>query len=208
MSISQTILALVVAQLLIAMAPGPNTVLVMQYASRDRKLGFITALGIWPTGIFLASVGLGGLGSLLVMQPKLQTGLYFLCGSYLAWLGVKSIRHSFKDQRLSTHKSAKHMTGWSAFREGMVANITNPKTIAYWASIFTATGVQALPRTFQLVAVTTMPTISFLWNCLLVLLVSHKAVKKFLEKAQHWLDRIAGLVMIGFGVRLLTTLIT
>jgi threonine efflux protein len=206
MNISQTILTLLAAQLIISISPGPSTVLIMHSASRGRKLGFAAAAGNYPAGFFWASLGLGGLGSLLAMQPKLVTGMYLICGSYLIWLGIKSIRNSFAGQRPAVSKAGKHLTPSAAARAAFMANIANPKTIAYYASIFAATNMFAAPLPYQITAAILMPTVTFIWFCGLVMLVSHKAVKKFLENSRHWLDRIAGLMMMGFGVRLLMML--
>jgi len=197
----QIILMLAAAQVAIAMAPGPNTVLVAQSAMHGRKYGFIVAVGVLPIGVFWAVFGLIGMGALSSAFPKFETILHYACGTYLCWLGVKSVHRSFKEPSIDV--SANRLSTSEVFWAGILSNITNPKTIAYYATIFTATGAFALSMTYQLIAVVMMPVISFLWHITLAMLVSHKSMQKFFGNARHWLDRIAGLVMIGFGVRLL-----
>jgi threonine efflux protein len=203
----QTILALMGTQAAMAMSPGPNAVLVMHNASHDRRLGFITACGIWPAGFFWVSIGLCGLGSLLLMHPELKMGMYLICGLYLVWLGIKSIRISFLHKDSAKNNFSKHVTAWNAFQGGIISNITNPKGIAYWMSIFTATNAYSMAVPYQVLAAIMMPSISFIWYCTLTFLISHKATQRFLENQKHWFDRTAGAVMIAFGIKLLSMLV-
>ena len=69
---SRTILTVAAAQLALAMAPGPNTILVLQSAIHDRKCGFAAVAGIWPVGLFWAAIGLAGLGALVRAVPELS----------------------------------------------------------------------------------------------------------------------------------------
>ncbi len=208
MDVLNIFLTLVAAQILIVLSPGPNTVLVIQNALHERKLGFATALGTWPAGFFWAIVGIIGSGSVVLMQPVVLKVLYLFCGSYLVWLGIKAIRGSLRSKTIAMTGTAKYSTFGAAWRAGILSNITNPKTIAYYASIFTATGAIEMSSTYKVMAVIMMPTISFSWFCILTMLIAHKFMQRFLQNARVWLDRVAGIVMIGFGVRLLATLVT
>jgi threonine efflux protein len=93
-----------------------------------------------------------------------------------------------------------------AFKAGVISNLTNSKTIAYFTSIFAATGAASLPRSDQILAAILLPTISSIWYGSLVVFASQGAVRQFVEEFKQWFDRIAGVVMIGFGTRVLSTL--
>ena len=203
---SRTILTVAAAQLALAMAPGPNTILVLQSAIHDRKCGFAAVAGIWPVGLFWAAIGLAGLGALVRAVPELSAVLSLMCGSYLVWLCIKAVSRSFANRNAVSSPSAKGLSSLEAFKAGVISNLTNPKAIAYYTGMFAATGASALPRSDQMLAIIMMPTISFLWYGSLAIFASHAAVRKFVEESRHWLDRIAGLVMIGFGTRVLSTL--
>jgi len=75
--------------------------------------------------------------------------------------------------------------------------------IAYFMSIFTATGAFALPLGYKIFAVFMMPSISFCWYCMMTFLVSSQMVRRCFDKASAWLDRIAGGLMLAFGFKLL-----
>jgi threonine efflux protein len=203
---ARIILTVTAAQLALAMAPGPNTILVLQSAIHGRKIGFAAVAGIWPVGLFWAAIGLAGLGALIRAVPQLGTVLSLICGSYLVWLGIKAVSRSFASRDAAASPLARGLSSSEAFKSGVISNLTNPKSIAYYTGMFAATGASALPRSNQMLAAIMMPTISFLWYGSLAVFASHAAVRTFVEASRHWLDRIAGLVMIGFGSRVLSTL--
>ena len=200
----QIIATLVAAQVVLNLSPGPNMLLVVHAAAHDRRLGYTVAAGIWPVGILWAVAGLAGLGTLLTAVPGLADAMRFACGLYLVWLGAKAIRRSHAPASIFTAVT-EPMTRAEAFRAGILTNITNPKSIAYYMSIFAATGAYGLSVGEQALAVAMMPTISFLWNVVLATFVSSRPVATVLDRGRSWFDRIAGLTMIGFGAKLLAS---
>ena len=195
-----TLGVLAVAHLFAVMAPGPNTALVLQTATRSRRDAFVILLGLWPAGFIYAVAGLAGLGALLAAAPWLSTAMQFVCAAYLLWLGAKMLRGSFRPRREILVKLSRANLFW----QGFITNLTNPKSIVYYASIFGATGAFDLPLWAQAAIAPIMPAIGTLWYGTLALLVSSGPVRKTLDRISHWLDRISGLIMIGFGLRLLT----
>jgi threonine efflux protein len=203
---SRIILTLAATQLVLAMTPGPNAVLVLQSALQDRRTGLAAAAGIWPVGVLWAAIGLTGLGALMRKAPGSGAVLSLFCAGYLLWLGFRMITLSFAGRGAAAPLSRPTPSAFEAFKAGALSNLTNPKTIAYFTSIFTATGAAVLSRTEQLIVMLMMPTISFCWYGSLVTLASHAVVRATLARAKSWLDRVAGVVMVGFGVGLCSAL--
>jgi threonine/homoserine/homoserine lactone efflux protein len=198
---------LFIAQLIGALSPGPNTLIILQYAMHERRLGIIAATGIWPVGLSWAVISLAGLGALLALSPRVRIIMYLVCGSYLLWLGYKSLRSAFSHAANKAAPVAMDYSAKAAFRAGFITNITNPKSMAYYAGVFAATDTSTLSLGEQIFAVTMMPTISFAWYCTLTYLVSHLALTQKIDDARHWLNGAAGIVMIGFGIKLLSELV-
>jgi len=201
----QIIATLAAAQVVIAMAPGPNTLIVVHAGMRGRRLGLAAACGIWPVGFGFATLGLLGIGTVLTALPEIAEAMRIVCGLYLLWLGGKAIRRSFAEGGPFVAATPREMTAGEAFRSGMVTNLMNPKSIAYFMSIFSATGASALSPTEQAIAVVMMPTISFLWYAALAFAVASPPVTAVVDRGRSWFDRLAGLTMIGFGVKLLAS---
>lgn len=203
----ETLLTLAAVHAALAISPGPNTLIVLRSAIHERKLGIIAAAGVWPAGIIWAILAMFGLGAILTKIPQLTRCMYFLCGCYLAWLGIKLVRKSFGTSKHINVPSSNKPTVRQVFAAGFISNVTNPKGTAYWMSIFTATNATAMPVADQIIAIVMMPTISFIWYCFLSFIVARKAWQHYLETKRHWIDRLAGLVMIGFGAKLLSMLV-
>ncbi len=197
----QILATLAAAQIAIALAPGPNTLLVAHAATRSRTHGLAVAAGVWPVGIAWAVIGLTGLGAVFAALPGLAEAMRLVCGLYLIWLGVKAVRRSFGEAAANLDAPTP-MTRAEAFRAGVLSNAFNPKSIAYYMSIFAATGAQTLSAGEQTLAVVLMPTISAVWYVILTFAVASRPVERALERGRTWLDRLAGGVMILFGLRL------
>jgi threonine/homoserine/homoserine lactone efflux protein len=199
-----TLSALAGVHVVLAMSPGPNTLIVLRNAATARKYGLASAFGIFPAAAFWACAGMLGLGALFRAYPQAETGLSLLCGGYLLWLGFKAIRGSFAPraaQSLPAQGGTRDLRG--AFVEGFLTNLTNPKTIAYVSSVFAATGAFDLPLGWRIAALAMMPTLSFLWYATLALFASSRPMTRLLTSGRGWLDRIAGGLMIAFGVKLI-----
>jgi threonine efflux protein len=87
-------------------------------------------------------------------------------------------------------------------RAGFLTNITNPKSIAYYMSVFAATGAFTLPPPLRLLAILMLPTIGVLWYGAIALVLSTPALRRRTRAIERWLDRISGAAMVLFGCKL------
>lgn len=195
---------LATAHIMTVMSPGPNQALVLATAARSRTEGLIVSAGFWPAGCLWASMGLMGMGELMRAAPMIELGLRIACGAYLIYLGLRMIRASFTG-RSGGGREAPRQSLARLFLMGFLTNLGNAKAIAYFASVFAATGAYELPLEWQFVAILVMPGIGFSWNAALVLFVSTKPVRRAYELAAHWIDRISGSVLMIFGLKLLVS---
>jgi threonine/homoserine/homoserine lactone efflux protein len=198
MAVAHTLLLLALAHIFAVISPGPNAALILQTAARDRRDALFVVAGLWPAGLIYAVAGLAGLGALLAAAPWLTLIMRIACGGYLCWLGARM----FVTQRHPITESDAPLRAHFFWR-GFITNLTNPKSIVYWASVFAATGAYELPVWAQAVAVLFMPALGSLWYGSLALLASSKAAQRTLAKVGRIIDRVSGAVMIGFGVKLL-----
>ena len=195
---------LATAHILTVMSPGPNQALVLATAARSRSEGLIVSAGFWPAGCLWAAMGLMGMGELMRAAPMIELALRLACGVYRTYLGLRMLRASFRG-RGGESRAAPEQSRARLFLMGFLTNLGNAKAIAYFASVFAATGAYALPLEWQIVAIFLMPGIGFSWNAALVLFVSTKPVRRAYERASHWIDRISGSVLMIFGLKLLVS---
>jgi RhtB (resistance to homoserine/threonine) family protein len=192
-----TILAAV--DLLAAISPGPNFVLVSQSAAhRSRRYagavvaGFVVSNLIWCLAVVL------GLASLFKMAPWLYTSVKLLGGLYLVFLGVQLWRS--RDAATALVRTPRGSR--TAILRGILTNLGNPKSVVYFGSIFAVFLSPGTPTWVQAVAVAIVLTNTVLWYGTVAWLFSNVRVQRLYSAIQRPLNRIAGSLMAAFGARL------
>ena len=186
-------------------SPGPSFVMVARMAaasSRSRALG--AALGMGVGGLLFASAALLGLQSVLHAVPALYVALKVLGGLYLCYLGLlifRSARQPLPAEAIDPRASGARRSFWL----GLATQLSNPKTAIVYASVFAA----FLPEQFSLAFAVALLALVFLveagWYSLVALALSSAAPQRAYLSCKAWVDRLAGAVMVGLGIRLLTT---
>lgn len=196
------LISFLVMHWLITMSPGPNTVLVTRTAVvGGRAAAFAVIAGICASAVIWVTSAALGLTLVFAAAPWLRTFLTLAGGGYLIWLGLGMIRAGRRRPEVPIEPPRPAATLRLSFVRGFVANITNPKTLAYFSSVF----VTALPADRGAGAILALVLITWIcnvgWYGGLALLLATAPVRRLHERCRHLIDRVAGLVMIAFGVR-------
>ena len=194
------LLSLFIVDLLAAISPGPNFVLVTQTAIHRTTrhamavvAGFVTTNLIWCLAVAL------GLSALFQIAPWLYTGIKLCGGAYLLYLGITLWRSSAEPQIVSDATSS---VG-AAFVRGLLTNLSNPKSVVYFGSIFALFMKPGTPVWVQAIAIAIVVTNTVLWYGTIAVLFSRSLVQKMYTTARRTINRLCGAAMIGFGARLL-----
>jgi threonine efflux protein len=195
-----TLATVLLAYLPAAVSPGPNFVLIAHTAAAGtRRTAVAVALGVVAAGGLLAAVAVFGLGAVLARTPWLATGLRVVCGAYLAWLGIRLWL------RARAPESAPPAARGSAFRQGVVSNLTNPKAAAFFGSVLTATLPPSEPAATKAAAVALIVVASAAWHLSVALLFSAPATQRWYTRAKPTLNRVVGTILIALGLALALT---
>jgi threonine/homoserine/homoserine lactone efflux protein len=192
--------AFVVAIIVFMLIPGPGNLALITSTSKGRVRGGLAAtLGVIAGDQVLMWLAVAGVATLLLAYPKAFFAVQWLGAAYLAWLGVRMLLAKPGDAPVL------HMRPSHFFGQTMVITLLNPKAIVFYMAFFPLFVDPALHqglRTFAFMAVT-IAALTFLYGLTLVLLVHHLAERL---RANPWvsrvLEKLAGLFLIGFGVRL------
>jgi len=196
------IIAVLLAGHFLAVAtPGPNTAFILQTAVHNRRAAYIAAMGIFPAGMIWASAGLAGMGQLIVAAPMLEQALRIAGGCYLCWIGWRMISRRRASQDTAEAPPEKSVPGLLA--TGFMTNFLNPKAIAWYTSIFAATGAFELSASYRAMVIIGMPGMGFLWYLCIATAVSGRLVRDVLMGQTRWIDLVSGITMILFGAKLL-----
>ena len=185
----------------IAAPVGPIGVLCIRRTLADGRLaGLASGLGAATADAFygsLAGFGLTLVANLLVSQ---QTWLRLVGGLFLLFLGVKT----FLSQPASDPgqpSGAKPRGLWGAYISTLLLTLTNPLTILSFAAIFAGLGLVETGGSPLSAGLLVLGVFSGSASWWLLLSASVSLMRaKVTTSTLRWINRIAGLVIIGFGV--------
>ena len=188
-------------------SPGPSFVMVAKEAvSVSRANGLAAALGMGLGGTVFALAAVGGLQALLVAVPILYSTLKVLGGLYLCYLGYRI--YAGAKQPLSTTDDR----GGNAARPlrtslwfGLTTQISNPKTAIVYASVFAAFMPSRLSVHLAIALVAVVFALETSWYAIVATLLSTAAPRRAYVACKAFIDRTAGIVLLGLGVKLIAT---
>ncbi|MBB3190855.1 LysE family translocator [Halomonas cerina] len=210
MLIDAQFLPFLVAITLLSMSPGVDTLLVIRNTARGGLYdGVVTSLAIC-CGLFVhAAISALGI-SLILLQSAWAFGMLKLAGAaYLIWLGVASLLAARRGRGLPVaavvgeHQA---VPWWRPFREGLLSNVLNPKTVVFYMAFlpqFIAPEDPALVKSLFLAGVHFV--IANAWQIAIAALVGSAGRWLGSPLFARWLNGITGGVLVGFGLKLALT---
>jgi threonine/homoserine/homoserine lactone efflux protein len=195
------LLTFLAAATLVIVAPGPDTLLVTRNVfRRGRRGGLVTGAGT-ITGLALWSVAAAlGLSALLAASEVGYNAVRVAGGLYLIWLGAASLRSHGAVPAAPTEAPAMPMH--RAYLSGVLSNLLNPKIGVFFVTFlpgFVPIGAPVGTTAALLGAVFVLETA--LWLVVLVWLVGRGTGWLSRQGVRRRLDRVTGVVLIGFGIR-------
>jgi len=187
--------------LLSAMLPGPDFALVTKNTVlHSRRAGFFTSLGISSACLVHVTYCMLGLAILISESLWLFNLIKYLGAAYLIYLGIVSLRsHTSSKITLNTHKKS-GLSNFSAFRQGFLCNLLNPKATLFFLALFTVIINVDNLGPWKLVLPVELFLIITAWFFGLTLVLSHPRVLNYLGKMEQYISKILGVFLIGFGL--------
>ena len=207
------------------LTPGPDVFYMVTHALKGGwRAGTVAAAGIFAgclVHVFAATVGLS---ALIASSATAFTVIKYLGAAYLVYVGFKMITSKPTEFNVATNNIAAEAINTMAseemtskfvkidykkvFLQGFWTNVLNPKVALFFLAF--------LP---QFIAPNSAhPTLAFLTlgivfnisaipiNMGYVLLAAWlKQRARVVQRSMHWLERVAGAVFMGFGVKLALT---
>lgn len=188
------------------MSPGPNFVAVSHRAvSTTRHEALSLVIGITLVNVLWAAISVFGVGLVLARAPALLGALKMLGALYLIGFGIQLIRRAAAP--LTGQAGAGGHPGMrSAVRDGLATNLSNPNSMAFYASVFAGVvPVGASTETLWLLVVL-VGVIGALWYGSVAVVFSSGRVVAFYRRGRTLIEWACGLFLIGFALRLLLRL--
>jgi len=185
---------------LLIVVPGPDTAVVTKNALvGGRRGGMLSALGV-STGLVVWTLAASlGIAALLQASAVAFLALKVAGALYLMWIGAQMLRGR---DRLSTETAMRPASGGKALRQGLLSDLGNPKVAVFFTSFlpqFVHGGAVFLPL-LLLGAIFAVLTLA--WLAVYSVVIGNTSTLLRRPGVRKALDRVTGVVLIAFGVRL------
>jgi len=203
------LLLFIAAGILLNLTPGPDVLYIVNNALRSgARAGIVAAFGITAgcfVHIFAAAVGVS---ALLAASATAFTVLKWVGAAYLVAVGLRLLLSKPPDATdlIAVNDSGTRGFGLKGiFFRGFGTNVLNPKVALFFLAFvpqFIAPGIENKSLAFLLLG------LLFNLNALLVnigwaLAAAWLASRVgMVQRGLHWLDRAAGAMFVGFGLKL------
>ena len=187
-----------------AMSPGPSLAIVLRHAlTSGRVVGFLAATThALAIGIYALATALG-MALLLSQAPSVSVALQVLGGGFLLYLGGGMLRTAREASSFAVERAPADGRGWRALRDGFLVAFLNPKIMLFFAAVFSpfVRAEAELAEKLSLAGVAFL--VDWIWFVFIVALVSQHIVVLFVRRHGWLMDRVFGVLLVGYGVQLL-----
>lgn len=191
--------------LLLTLTPGLDTALILRTSLlAGRRPAWAVVLGIQLGTLLWGLLTAAGLSALLTASQVAYEVVRWAGVAYLIWMGGRMLWHSRTGGADDAAPPDPADTGWGrAFRRGLLTNLLNPKAGAFYVAVlpqFMPQGVSHAVMGVLLAGVHVCE--GLVWSAVLIGFTG--ILRGWLRRpsVKRALDRLTGVIVIGFGLRL------
>ena len=191
-----------VAHMFAVLSPGPNVLIVSQTAmSSSRAVGLATALGIASGAALWSIAAITGLSLILAAVPWMLRAISWLGALYLSWLAFKLWRGARRSQSLMPQLTQNGIA--QGFMRGLITNMTNPKALLFYGSVFATLVRPEVPPWVPVAAFVLFTLNSALWHVALVFLLATPRAQDLYARLKPQIDLGASIALALLAVALM-----
>lgn len=197
----QNYASFLIAILVFQAVPGPGTVAILDATARNGSgAGFGAVFGTLAGDFIYMLAAVLGLAAVMRTNPLLFEAMQWLGAAYLCWIGIGLLRARLAG---AGDTEEPQRTAGTYFRQACLVSLTNPKVMLFFVAffpLFLRPDASAGTLAAMMLHVTVL---SFLYQAGLVLAGNLVAQRlKSFPYARRLATRLAGLALVGFGIRL------
>ena len=192
--------AFVAAVIVFLAIPGVGNLAIITSTSKGRVAGGLAAaMGVILGDQVLMWLAVAGVAAIMTANPTLFGLVQYAGAIYLAYLGIRMMLAKEGDAPVLDMQPRRF------FRQAMLITLLNPKAIVFYMAFFPLFVDPARHQgllTFGVMALT-IAVLTFIY-CAVLTLITHFAANRMRANPRVgvWLNRIAGTMLVGFGVKL------
>jgi threonine/homoserine/homoserine lactone efflux protein len=182
---------------LVIVTPGQDTALTIRNTLRGgRRGGVFTALGVSTGQCGWAVATSAGLAAILVASEPVFHALRWFGAAYLIFLGLQSLCRAVRRVEAAPERARRVR---SAYRQGLVSNLGNPKMAIFFPSLLPQFA-HSFAALLTLGIVFASMTLAWLTAYAFAVAKAGDVLRR--PKIRRLIDTVVGVVLVAFGVRL------
>lgn len=198
--------------LLACISPGPDFIAVTSHSLMARSAGIGAAIGVTLSIGVWSTLAVFGLGVMLSQMAWAYEVMRFVGAAYLIYLGLKMVaamRSSKADADAAVVTAAsideeekKNPAFMLSVRKGLLVGLTNPKSIAFFGSLFVTVMPVGAPLWVYIMTIGVVVMVAICWFTTLAIIFSSSRVRKVYGRMRKPFDAVMGAALIGLGIKL------
>jgi threonine/homoserine/homoserine lactone efflux protein len=174
-----------------------------QCMSGGTRAGVWTSLGVSSAILLHVTYCILGVALLLAQSTTLFNSMKYLAAAYLVYLGVQSIRASFRQTNTALFTRGEVAISPSkAFVVGFLTNGLNPKATLFFLALFTVVIDSNTPSSIQALYGLYLAIATFLWFSMLSKILGRPNVRALIIKTRNWVERGMGAILILLALQI------
>ena len=185
-----------------AITPGPNFWKVVHHSiNHSRKRATIFVCGLLTGSIIHCTLGILGVSAILASCEWCLMAMQILGGTYILWYGAKLVlgKNISNDHGRLVEEQGALFKVWS---DGVMTNLSNPKSILFYASLFTIVIAPDMPLINVLLHLVSLLVTVFLTNCAIAYLLSIARVRSLFHRFHDKVSKVVGVMLMLAGIRI------
>ncbi|MFB9124156.1 LysE family translocator [Paraburkholderia dipogonis] len=181
--------------------PGPNFVAVAHKAASATRVEALAMVGgIVLVNLFWASCAILGVGIVFTAFPWLALAVKLAGAGYLIWFGGRLIVNASAGKPAAGVNAA--AGGFrQAFAQGFATNIANPKSMAFFAAVFSSAAPAHVSVGTFVAMLGMVCVVASSWYGFVALTLSHERIATAYRSWKASIDRVCGGLIVALGVR-------
>lgn len=189
---------------LVIVTPGPDTAMTIRGTLLGgRRAGVMTAFGVISGQACWTVAASAGITALLVASEPAFMALKLVGAAYLVYLGAQAILAAVR--RTVSHEPLPmcrvRLPARTAYRQGLVSDLGNPKMAAFFTSLLPQFGTSFLG---MLALGLTFCVLTWLWLAAYATAVARMHATLRRPRVRRAIEAVTGTVLVALGVRLAT----
>ncbi|MCP2365592.1 threonine/homoserine/homoserine lactone efflux protein [Nonomuraea thailandensis] len=202
MDIAGSIWSFAAVVALLTLTPGLDTALILRTSVlAGRRPAWGVTLGIQLGTLCWGVLTAAGLSALLAASQVAYDVLRWAGAAYLVWMGLRMLLARHEQQ--PDGQQQEEMRFGKGLRRGLLTNLLNPKVGAFYVAMLPQFIPAEAPHVLMGLTLAGVHVVEGLvWSALLIGFASWMGGILRSAAVRRFLDRLTGVVIVGFGIRL------